>query len=143
MILRLILSPRRPSARRSTRPRRYSNHLNSPVGISKQAFTPSDNSATTRYQAARDSNGVEGNYLVARESVSKLRGPMSHARSGGCGSPYKWIGDCIWTRSTWKYTYSPSLDEASNAQVIVRSPDQGTKRSEDKSPAKPCNWCWG
>ena len=46
-------------------------------------------------QVARDSNGGEGNCHIARESVSKLRGPLSHARFGGCESPHEWIGDSI------------------------------------------------
>ena len=64
---------------------------------------------------------------------------MSHALFGGCASPYNGSVTVFGPRNTWKYIYSPSLDEAFNAQVIVvrRSPDQGTKRSEDKSPASP------
>jgi hypothetical protein len=61
------------------------------------------------------------------------------ARSGECKSPHEWIGDLFGTRDTWKHMCSPSLDEASIAQVIMCSPDRGTTRSrglEDKPPSQ-------
>jgi hypothetical protein len=80
------------------KPRRCSNHLNPPIGVSKRAYTPSDDSTTTRYQACTGQQRGEGNCHVARESVSKLTGPMlTHdlaflkALTG-----HEWIGDSIW-----------------------------------------------